>query len=354
MVGIQLTVLVKRLDESFDVPRKQLRQVVVRLLIKFLAELVPNVEGDLGDLEVEVADAHVEAVEGFDGVVRRFRRAAVDHTMKKGFSNDGEDAAEHHRLVGVLVSDGFLVRALQLHDAHEDVLLQLRRSFLQVNRLQHGADAVGSDVQLFLAGAGGVHEDLKRVGEDDGAGRVGQHDAVHLDPRREAVDDVELDALHERAVVVHQAVLQEVQDHRRAHLQLLQHLLASVVAQSQVARVDLLGDECQREEQRLDGIGARPELLQQAVDGLLPRGHQQDQIGQRQAELPRNDRTRVHRDVFNVHDDGIAERNVRRLGQLVERVLDLASHRLSRKVARVDVAFLLQKLVADFPRINLK
>jgi hypothetical protein len=35
-------------------------------------------------------------------------------------------------------------------------------------------------------------------------------------------------------------------------------------------------------------------------------------------------------------------------------VLDLAAHRLCRKVAGVQVIFLPQKLVGDFPRENLK
>lgn len=214
MVSVELTVLVERLDESLHVSFKQLRQFLVVLLVQLLAQLVPNVERDLRHFKVKVTDTQDETIEGFDGVVRGGGRASADHSRQKRLGDNGEYPTQHHRLVGVFMRHRVLISSFQLHNPHEDCLLELRRRFFQVNRFENGADAIGGDVKLLLGGASGIHEYLEGVSKDGGTCSLGQGNAIHLHPRRETGNCVELETLHSRAVGAHETALEKVEQHR--------------------------------------------------------------------------------------------------------------------------------------------
>lgn len=137
-------------------------------------------------------------------------------------------------------------------------------------------------------------------------------------------------------------------------LQLLDDLVAAVGAETQVARVDLLRQQLEYFEEGREQVGPAGELVDEVEDGALPAGHEQGEVGEGEAEVRDNHFVRLRRDLADVDEQGVPQRVVALGGQFVERVLDLVAHRQRGKAARLDVALLLQDLVGDLPRVDLR
>ena len=90
------------------------------------------------------------------------------------------------------------------------------------------------------------------------------------------------------------------------------------------------------------------ELLRRSV----PRRNLQQEIGQSEAKLRRDRRAGFRVGLGDVIDQRIAQRHVRRRGELGKGELYLCTHRLRGEITRFRVFSQLQQLVGNCPREN--
>lgn len=337
-------------QQPLNVRLKVHRQIVAIPLIHLLAEPIPQRKRQLGHLVVVVADAVQHQVQRLERIVRLLMRLGPDDFVQKRFAQLRKDAAIVHGLVGVLVRHRHIVRLIQRHNVLEHLVLE-HRLIDALQALQERAQEIGGGVvQLYVALV--VVQRAKALADDGAVGRPANVDGVHANPRREALEHVQ----HLGRIVVAvvgQRAHQQLVDDVRVGRQLLLDLVAPIRAQPQVARLNLLGYEGDGVDQRPQAVLVRRQFLDQVAHRVGPLGHEQRQVGEREAQLRHNDRTGVDGHLADVRDQRVAQRDVRIVGQFVEGVLDFVADRLGGKVAGVQVALLLQQLVGDLPREHL-